>query len=50
MFGFKVCRQYGIKNCIIDFYCPALKLAIEIDGAVHHFDGKARKDMEKMML
>ncbi len=47
MFRFKVRRQYGIKNYIIDFYCPALKLAIEIDGAVHYFDEKTRKDKEK---
>jgi very-short-patch-repair endonuclease len=47
MFGFKVRRQYGFENYIIDFYCPALKLAIEIDGSVHYFDGKDRKDTEK---
>jgi very-short-patch-repair endonuclease len=28
-------RQYSVDNYIIDFYCPKLKLAIEIDGDVH---------------
>ena len=47
MFGFKVRRQYGIGNYILDFYCPQLKLAIEIDGEVHHFNEKRRKDKIK---
>ncbi|GEM_PF-546696 len=39
--GRKICnikfhRQYGIMNYIVDFYCPALKLAIEIDGEYHN--------------
>lgn len=28
-------RQYSIDNYVIDFYCPQLRLAIEIDGDVH---------------
>ena len=28
-------RQYSVDNYIIDFYCPKLKIAIEIDGDVH---------------
>ena len=47
MFGFKVRRQYGIGNYILDFYCPQLKLAIEIDGDVHIFKEKANKDRMK---
>ena len=34
-FNFKFKRQYLIEGYIIDFYCPRLKLAIEIDGSVH---------------
>ena len=33
--GVKFRRQHGIGNYIVDFYCPELKLAIEIDGATH---------------
>jgi|GEM_PF-3542279 len=38
MLGFKVRRQYDLENYIVDFYCPALKHAIEIDGDVHYFE------------
>lgn len=47
MYGFKVRRQYGIKNYVIDFYCHKLKLAIEIDGDIHYFNEKIKKDREK---
>jgi len=47
MFGFKVRRQYGIDNYIIDFYCPELKLAIELDGEVHYYSNKMKSDLRK---
>jgi len=47
MFGFKVRRQYGIDNFIIDFYCPKLKLAIEVDGDVHYYKDKKITDLKK---
>ena len=28
-------RQQGIGPYVVDFYCPQLKLAIELDGEVH---------------
>ena len=28
-------RQYSVGPYVIDFYCPALKLAIELDGDSH---------------
>ena len=33
--GFKFRRQYSVDHYVIDFYCPELKLAIELDGSVH---------------
>ena len=30
--GYKFRRQYGVGSYIIDFYCPKIKLAVEIDG------------------
>jgi very-short-patch-repair endonuclease len=33
--GFKFRRQTSIGNYIVDFYCPKLKLIIELDGEVH---------------
>ena len=34
-YGLKFRRQYVIRGFILDFYCPELRLALEIDGAVH---------------
>jgi very-short-patch-repair endonuclease len=33
--GFKFRRQHPIGNFIVDFYCPQLKLIIEVDGSIH---------------
>ncbi len=33
--GFKFRRQHSIGGYIADFYCPAKKLVIEIDGSQH---------------
>lgn len=30
--GFRFHRQYGIGSYIVDFYCPQLRLVIEVDG------------------
>ena len=34
--GVRFRRQYGIGEYIADFYCPKLKLVIELDGE-HHY-------------
>lgn len=34
--GARFRRQYGIGEYVVDFYCPKLKLVIEIDGEQHH--------------
>lgn len=28
-------RQHSVGNYVVDFYCPAEKLAVELDGAGH---------------
>jgi very-short-patch-repair endonuclease len=33
--GRKFRRQHSISEFILDFYCPAEKLAVELDGAGH---------------
>ncbi len=33
--GYKFRRQHGIGPYILDFYCPMLRLGIELDGSVH---------------
>jgi very-short-patch-repair endonuclease len=35
MLGYKFRRQYSVDQYVIDFYCPELKLAIEVDGDSH---------------
>ncbi len=43
-FGYKFFRQYGVDKYIVDFYCPRLKLAIEIDGATHSTNEEIKND------
>jgi len=45
--GYKFRRQYGIGKYIVDFYCPKLKLVVEIDGATHDHPDTQKKDQEK---
>ena len=35
--GIKFRRQHPIGPYVADFYCPAAKLVIEIDGQIHGF-------------
>ncbi|QLE54173.1 endonuclease domain-containing protein [Nostoc sp. TCL26-01] len=35
--GFKFRRQHPVGRFILDFYCPACKLVIEVDGAIHNY-------------
>ena len=39
--GMKFRRQYGVGEFVIDLYCPAAKLAVEVDGE-SHFDPASR--------
>jgi very-short-patch-repair endonuclease len=45
--GCKFRRQYSIGMYIVDFYCPQLKLAIEIDGESHFVDGADSYDRNR---
>ena len=35
--GLRFRRQKAIGNFIVDFYCPALQLVIEVDGGIHEY-------------
>lgn len=37
-------RQFGIGKYVLDFYCPKLRLGIEIDGITHEGETKMRED------
>ena len=43
LLGLKFRRQYGIRRFIVDFYCPEVRLAIEIDGDTHFVSESIRK-------
>lgn len=40
-------RQYSVDSYIIDFYCPSLKLALEIDGDIHDLEDQKKYDAER---
>jgi very-short-patch-repair endonuclease len=40
-------RQYGVGDYILDFYCPQLKLAVEIDGGQHNFGRVQLNDIKR---
>jgi very-short-patch-repair endonuclease len=46
-FQFKVYRQRPIDYFIVDFYCPSLKLVIEVDGESHYTDEGKDYDQER---
>ncbi len=43
--GYKFRRQHSINYYVVDFYCPALKIAIEVDGGYHN--NKEQIDYDK---
>ncbi len=45
--GKKFRRQHSVGFYILDFYCPAEKLAIELDGAHHFTDDGYKYDQER---
>ena len=40
-------RQKVINNYIVDFYCAAAKLVIELDGSQHYFDEGKENDIKR---
>jgi very-short-patch-repair endonuclease len=40
-------RQHPIGSLILDFYCPSLRLAVEVDGATHWDDAAQARDMAR---
>jgi very-short-patch-repair endonuclease len=42
--GLKFRRQHPIGTYILDFYCAAAKLAVEVDGASHSKEEGIRRD------
>jgi very-short-patch-repair endonuclease len=42
--AFQFYRQKNIGDFIVDFYCPAAKLIVEIDGGQHYSEENILKD------
>ena len=40
----RIRRQHPIGPYVLDFYCPAAKLAIEVDGIAHDMGDRPRRD------
>lgn len=47
LLNLKFHRQYIIAGFILDFYCPALKLGIEVDGGIHNLKDNKIYDLER---
>ena len=43
---YKFRRQYSVDKFVIDFYCPKLKAAVELDGSIH--DEVKQKDNDEI--
>ena len=48
--GYKFRQQHGYGPYILDFYCPSLKLCIEVDGEVHDNEIVKQKDIERTLF
>ncbi|TSC58286.1 MAG: UDP-N-acetylmuramoylalanine--D-glutamate ligase [Candidatus Peregrinibacteria bacterium Greene0416_19] len=48
--GFYFRRQYPFKSFILDFYCDAAHLGIEIDGSVHDENATKEYDHERSLI
>jgi very-short-patch-repair endonuclease len=40
-------RQHPVGPYVLDFYCPAARLAIEIDGVSHDMADRAARDAQR---
>ena len=48
--GRKFRRQHSIDNFILDFYCPAERIAIELDGGYHNTQKQSAKDKKRDLI
>ena len=45
--GFKFRRQHPLTPYVADFYCPAAKVVIEIDGEAHNMGDRPQHDARR---
>ena len=46
--GRKFRRQHSVGSYIVDFYCPACRLAVELDGQGHFESARSECDVKRM--
>jgi very-short-patch-repair endonuclease len=40
-------RQHPVGKYVVDFYCPAAKLVVEVDGVAHEMGGGPENDARR---
>lgn len=48
-FGFKFRRQVDIGPFVVDFCCFSKKLIVELDGQVHKYAHRRKRDLDRTM-
>ena len=48
--GYRFRQQHGFGPYVLDFYCPSLRLCIELDGPVHDAEEVKQKDAERTVF
>jgi very-short-patch-repair endonuclease len=45
--GLRFRRQHPVGSYVLDFYCVAARLCVEVDGAAHGFAAQAERDEQR---
>ena len=48
--GYRFRQQHGFGPYILDFYCPSIRLCIELDGSVHDSIEAQQKDTDRTLF
>lgn len=48
--GYRFRQQHGFGPYVLDFYCPSIRLCIELDGGVHNDEKVKQKDEERTVF
>ncbi|MGE0200866.1 MAG: endonuclease domain-containing protein [Candidatus Melainabacteria bacterium] len=48
--GYKFYRQKPVEYFVVDFYCPELRLVLELDGSVHNLPDVEGYDRERQAI
>ena len=48
--GYRFRQQHGFGPYILDFYCPSIRLCIELDGEIHNEENVKQKDVTRTIF